>query len=175
MIAYRHIAETAAKVMKRYDESNPYRLAKAMGILLEYAPMGDCEGACKGFFMMKSRMKCITINSDLQEELQRIILAHEIGHAVLHASTVMAAFNEFKLFCGTNQLECEANVFAAETLLDDDSVKQALRSWNRTFFEMAAELCVPPELLDFKCRTMKAKGIEVPDSPIYAQGDFLKY
>ena len=94
---------------------------------------------------------------------------------MLHASTVMAAFNEFKLFCGTNQLECEANVFAAEILMDDHSVIQALRTHDVSFFEVASELCVMPELLNFKCRTMKAKGIEVPESPIYANGDFLKY
>ena len=97
---------------------------------------------------------------------------HDI--AALACKDGMAAFHEFALFCGKDRLECEANVYAAETLMDDNSVKQALRSHD-TFYEVASELCVPPELLDFKCRTMKAKGIKVPESPIYAHSDFLKH
>ena len=174
MISYRYIADKAARIIKYHGERNLDRLVKSMGIILHREPMGIFEGACKGFFMMEFRIKCITINCDLDEELQRVILAHEIGHAVLHAKKSGRSFHDVALFSrDDSRFETEANVFAAETLLRDYDVKQSLRA-NDTFYEVASELCVPPELLNFKMRTMKAKGIEVPESPIYAHGDFLR-
>ena len=44
--------------------------------------MGMSPKACKGFFLVNARCKVITINSDLPEEIRRIILAHELGHAL---------------------------------------------------------------------------------------------
>lgn len=42
------------------------------------------------------------------------------------------------------------------------------------FFDAARQLCVPPEMLDFKFRIMKKQGFKV-ESPIIANGDFLKH
>ncbi len=57
--------------------------------------------------------------------IQRVILAHEIAHSVLHAN-ITAAFHEFTLFDDTDRQEYEANLFAAELLLSDDCVLNAL-------------------------------------------------
>lgn len=43
-----------------------------------------------------------------------------------------------------------------------------------TFEQVAGELGVPPELLDFKCRLMTHKGYEGINVPIYAKSNFLK-
>ena len=57
--------------------------------------------------------------------IQRVILAHEIAHSVLHTN-ITAAFHEFTLFDDTDRQEYEANLFAAELLLSDDCVLNAL-------------------------------------------------
>ena len=62
--------------MKKYDETDPFRLANAMGILVRYQSMGLDPGCCKGFFLVCKRIKCITINSDLPRIMQRIVPAH---------------------------------------------------------------------------------------------------
>jgi len=66
--------------MRKYDEPDPWKLAEAMGIIVQVMPLGSSDKSCKGFFLRQSRKKHITINSDLPEPIQRIILAHEIGH-----------------------------------------------------------------------------------------------
>ena len=43
-----------------------------------------------------------------------------------------------------------------------------------SFFQAAAALRVPPELLDFKFRMMKRNGVQIVDSPITANSNFLK-
>lgn len=125
-------------------------------------------------FVIAKRIKHITINSDLPEELQKVILAHEIGHAVLHKEDAqVAAFHELMLFDGVDHKEYEANIFASELLLSNEDVMDAINE-DQFFFDAARQLCVPPEMLDFKFRIMKKQGFKV-ESPIIANGDFLKH
>ncbi len=168
------ISSEVKRVRQKYDEMDPVRLSKAMGILLLFEPMGDSPNACKGFYIRQSREQVITVNSSLSEELKRIILMHEIGHAVLHKHlTGKRAFHDFQLFDETSVYEYEANIFAADFLMEDDRVLSLLNG-DISFFGAAAELNVPPELLDFKFRVLKRKGYKVIDPPIQAHGNFLK-
>ncbi len=160
-------------LLKKYGESDPFRLAKAMGIIVKYQPMGLDKGCCKGFFIVHKRIKLITVNCDLPQVMQRIVLAHEIGHAVLHAeSGAIAPFTDSKLFDAGNFTEFEANVFASELLLPDEDVVNALNE-DAYFQQIAAQLNVPWEMLDFKFRVMKKKGFAV-NAPCMAQSNFLK-
>lgn len=169
-----YISREVKRIKNKYKENDPYRLCDAMGLILIFEPMGLYEGACKGFFLMQSRKKSITINCDLPEHLQRIILTHEVGHAVLHRNTTgIKAFHDFALFDETSLYEYEANIFAAEYLMDDNDVLEMLND-DLSFFEAASMLHVPAELLDFKFRILKRKGFKVIDPPLMVNGDFLK-
>ena len=171
------IPKICAKVLqtvKKYDETDPSRLCRAMKIQVLSEPMGTFAEACKGFYLCQSRRQVICVNRDLPEELQRIVLAHELGHAVLHrAQARVRAFHDFFLYDNFSRLEYEANLFAAELLLDDQSVFDLLND-DRFFFDAAKELGVAPELLDFKFRILKNKGCKLTDPPLMAAGDFLK-
>ena len=71
-----------------------------------------------------------------------------------------------------DQCEYEANVFAAELLLDSTEVMQVLNQYV-TFFGAAKMLHVPPELLDFKFRVLKRQGYAI-NAPIDSHSDFMK-
>ena len=73
------ISEEVRRIQKKYGESDPFRLAQAMKIIVVLKPMGRYKGCCKGFYVQHRRIKHITINSDLPEVIQRVILAHEIA------------------------------------------------------------------------------------------------
>jgi Zn-dependent peptidase ImmA (M78 family) len=167
-------ASEAKRVKCKYVETNPVRLCGAMGIHLLYAALGTEEGACKGFFLYQSRCKAIVINDQMDEGFQRVILAHEIGHAVLHCPIAgVAAYHDFGLFVNASELEHAANVFAAEYLLEDDVVLEELRDMDASFIDVARTLAVPPELLYFKLRLLKRQGHKL-SLPIIARADFLK-
>lgn len=169
-----YIHEEVKKLMKKYQSNNPQQLAKQLGIIVKYEPMGTFDGCCKGFFITHCRKKHITVNADLCENTQRIILVHEIAHAHLHfKANTCAAFHDFVIFENVNTMECEANVFAADYLMDDDAVLDVLTE-NISFFEAAARLYVPPELLAFKFMLMKRRGYQLLEPPFIANGDFLK-
>lgn len=172
-MTYADICESVQKLRKKYDETDPFRLCKAMDILLLFKPMGNHEGAIKGFYMKCKRIRSITVNSDLPVIIQKIIVAHELGHAVLHEESGIHAFHEVALFEQSSDREREANLFAAEYLMRDDEVLEALNQ-DTTFFSAAALLRVPMEILDFKFRLMKWKGYKLIEAPIRAKGDFMK-
>lgn len=172
---YEDICRTVLKTVGRCGESEPERICKSLGITVLYEPMGSFASACKGFFLSQSKKSSIVINSDMSYDLQRIICAHELGHAILHKNmTGVKAFHDVGLFDEANSFEREANLFAAELLLDDDCVFEALNR-DTTFFAVAASLRVPMELLDFKFRIMKWKGYSLIEPPVTARSNFLKY
>jgi Zn-dependent peptidase ImmA (M78 family) len=70
-------------------------------------------------------------------------------------------------------MEQDANLFAAELLLEDEDILNALTQ-NTTFFKAASSLYVPKELLEFKLRLLRWKGYQITESPILAHNDFLK-
>ncbi|MGN9222376.1 ImmA/IrrE family metallo-endopeptidase [Coprococcus comes] len=169
-----YICREVERLKRKFHETDPFLLCDAMGIILLYEPMGTYPGACKGFFLAQSRKRSITVNSDLPEAIQRIIVTHELGHAVLHAKAVgVKAFHDFELFDSTSLMEYEANIFAAEFLMDDDDVLEKLNE-DISFFGAASLLRVPPELLDFKFRLMKRNGYKLIDPPLMANSNFLK-
>lgn len=172
-MTYSDICELVWKLKRRYDESDPFRLCEAMGVILLFQPMGKHEGAIKGFYMKCKRIRTITVNSDLPEVIQKIIVAHELGHAVIHADSGVHAFHNIAFFDQASEAEREANLFAAEYLLEDGDVLDALKR-GATFFDAAAVLHVPMEMLDFKIRLMQWKGYPLPEPPIHARGDFMR-
>ncbi len=168
------ISGKVSKMTKYYGETDPVKLCNTMNIIILYEQMGRSPDACKGFFIEHCRIRTVTVNSDLPDVIQRIILAHELGHAALHRnSTGLHAFHEFSLFDETSHMEYEANLFAAELLLDDQQVVDTLNR-DVSFFGAASALLVPAELLDFKFRVMKRKGYKLTDPPTNARGDFIK-
>lgn len=158
---------------EKYCERSPLRLAEGMGVIVRYEPMGSDENACKGFFIAQSGQRHITVNSDLSETTQQLVLAHELGHAVLHCGKArLQTYHDFSLLEAKTTLEYEANLFTAELLLDDGEVSKTLREEN-SFFAAAKRLEVPAELLDFKLRILRHKGLSL-DSPILSRSNFLK-
>ena len=160
------ISDIVDSIKKSYDVRNLKELCRDLSIILMYSGMGKTENACKGFFLTHSKIKTITINTDLPELIQNIVLAHELGHAILHKNATSHLFHEFQLFDEVSTLEYEANIFAAEMLLDD-------LNENYSFFQVASKLNVPVELLDFKFKILKQKGYKLV-SPINTKNTFLK-
>ena len=166
------IKREVARLKAKYRTEKLRYICEALKIRVSHAPMGTNPDSCKGFFLVNARCKLIMLNSDLSEEIQRIILAHELGHAVLHCSPAIRAFHEFAVLDETDRMEYEANVFAAEFLVEDDEALEAFGD-QMTLFQASSFLGVPPELLDFKVRIMEKEGYPVR-APHIAHGDFLK-
>lgn len=112
------IKKCVKRLVRKHGTRDPERLAKEMGINVRYKQYGQIT---KGYYINLIRNKYIVINSDLCYEERRIVLAHELGHAVLHHNHNIYFIREQTLF-PTGRYEVQANKFAAELLIDDDLI-----------------------------------------------------
>ena len=82
MIEY--ICKKVEEIKKKHDETDPFRLAQAMDIEVDFMPLKGYMG----FFFCRTRRMHIIIDNNLPEFLKRFSCTHEIGHSDLHIDTV---------------------------------------------------------------------------------------
>lgn len=113
------IVRYAGEIMRFFGTSNPFSIAKSLGIQVEYRRYGK---SVKGYYRKIFDKLYIIINSNYSRRSQKIICAHELGHALLHTyhsdRIASMAFKDYD----TDGLEHEANIFAAALLIDQDEL-----------------------------------------------------
>ena len=165
------ISEKINALAQKYDTKDPFTLCDNLDIRIRYKDLGT---ALKAYYFYQSRIKNIVLNTRSGKIVQKTLCAHEVGHALLHGElAAMRGFQELEMFDMTSRNEYEANLFAAELLIDDNELLELLNDNEKSFFDVARELYVPAELLDFKFRILKNKGYHIKE-PYLAQSTFLK-
>lgn len=147
------IYDFTQNLMRRMRTNDPYELAEQLGIRLKYDTFDDLKGV---YFLVK-RCPFIVLSGTLDEVMEKVVLSHEIGHHLLHRHLATNEFQEFSLFDMTSKPEMEANIFAANILLDDDEVCSLARQ-RYTSEQVARMLKVPHELLLIKMKDMNNRG-----------------
>ena len=130
-------------LVRKHGTRNPERLAEELDIIIirkEYSPV------TKGYFIRNARNKFIVVNIALPEREQEIVLAHELGHALLHSAQDIYFIREYTLF-PTGRYEVEANKFASELLISDCEKEFFLE---RGIVGTSIYLGVPEKLVEYK-------------------------
>ena len=76
-----------ARIIRKIGTRNPFVLAKELGV---HVMMRNDFDRQKGAFAMVLNVPFIFINANLSKEMQRIVCAHELGHAMLGTCAVKA-------------------------------------------------------------------------------------
>lgn len=112
------IIKKAKRVVQETGSRDPEEIAAQRGIIVISAAFSTQ----KGVYKVIERNRFIFIKEDLEPQMQKIVMLHEIGHDVLHRKEANI-FREFNIFdMGSNRLEYEANSFAAEIALPDEEI-----------------------------------------------------
>ncbi|WP_336820236.1 ImmA/IrrE family metallo-endopeptidase [Bacillus thuringiensis] len=111
------IKEYALKIAEKYETTNPFEIANRKNIIVLFEDLGNTLG----FYNTYKRFKFIHINNQIDENAQRFVCAHELGHALLHPKA-NTPFLRNQTFFSVNRLEIEANTFAVELLLSDEII-----------------------------------------------------
>ncbi|WP_414697555.1 ImmA/IrrE family metallo-endopeptidase [Peptacetobacter sp. AB845] len=106
----------------------------------------DLGSSTLGMYKYIKRNKFIFLNTSLDYQQRKFVLAHELGHAILH-SNLNCFFLEKKTLHLKNKFEIEANKFAVELLVSDVALKD-LEEY--TIEQASIILNIPVELLKYK-------------------------
>lgn len=115
----------ARRLIRKYKTRDPFALAAELDIEVSFRSNFK---RLKGAFRVIEKNSFIFINDKLSEQMQWLVCAHELAHALLHRSLGMQknGLMEFEIFDITSQTEYDANVFASALLLDDEELMDYL-------------------------------------------------
>ena len=108
------IKKKAAYYIRKFDSRDPFEIADALNIEVFRTELGRIAG----FYQYIKRHRCIYIHSGLRNHMARIVMAHELGHAIMHRKE-NCYFIRNKTLLLNSKKEIEANKFAMELLLPD--------------------------------------------------------
>ena len=165
-----YLSKVGNDLVNRLGTRDPFRIAHELGIEVLF-----CEdfGPLKGMYRVIKRNRFIFINKDLSPRMQTIVCAHEIGHDQLHRSMAKNdAIQEFMLYDMATKPEYEANIVAAEILLDTDTVLEYIYEYGYTSEQIARALYTDINLVALKVAHLAETGYDL--RRIDHRSDFLK-
>lgn len=113
------IKKNVNKLVRKYKTRNPFEMIKGMNVILVFYPL---QGV-RGFYQYFQRNNIIYISEELSDNEKFFVLAHELGHMVLHKKS-NAIFMDTRTQFNTTKYEIEANNFAMELLIEDSVLEK---------------------------------------------------
>lgn len=166
-----YLSQVGNDLVKRYGTRDPFRIAKELGIIV----LDDCDnfGPLKGMYRIIKRNRFIFLNKDLSPEMKRIVCAHELGHDQLHRHLATSAgLQEFSLYDMRTKPEYEANIVAAEILLDTNEVLEYIYDYGYTSEQIARAMNTDINLVALKIAHLAETGYDLRRQDFHS--DFLK-
>ena len=166
----KYLSKVGSDLVRRCGTRDPFRIAQELGIEVLFC---DDFGPLKGMYRVIKRNRFIFINKDLSPRMQRIVCAHELGHDQLHRYLAKGnALQEFMLYDMATKPEYEANIVAAEILLDTDELLEYVYEYGYTSEQIARAMHTDINLVALKTAHLAETGHEL--RRIDHRSDFLK-
>lgn len=142
------IEQKTRRLIRYYERligsRDPMIIAKSIGIGIAIVPLGNIDGNYK----LIKRKRWIFINDSIPIDSPsfRVIMAHELGHALLHRKE-NCAFIKRKTLLLTTGIEREANNFAAQLLIADELLQSFSGHTTEQFCDCTG---YPKELIELR-------------------------
>lgn len=112
-----NIKKRVNQLVRIYKTRNPLEIAENMGCIIIRQPL---KGV-RGFYHHFQRNHIICIDDSLPEHIVKFVVAHELGHIILHKGS-NAIFMDTNTFFVRNKLEIQANKFAIDLMISDEDI-----------------------------------------------------
>ena len=163
------IKKKADALVRKHQTRNPFELILGLNVILVFAPLTGV----RGFYQYFQRNNIIYIDENLPPHEQAFVCAHELGHDQLHRNLAKgSAIQEFMLYDMTTKPEYEANIVAAEILLDTDEILEYIYDYGYTSEQIARAMGTDINLVALKIAHLAESGYDL--RRIEHRSDFLK-
>lgn len=116
---YEMVYKDANKLIDKYGTNNPQDILIERGVTL--LPF-KAKTHALGMYIIIKRNKFVLYNPFIDNNLKRMMLAHELGHDLYHQDHAKEGLSEFTLFNIKGRIEYEANLFASHLLLNNNEI-----------------------------------------------------
>lgn len=138
-----NIIRTAKSTIRKFSTNDPFELCDYLDVCLTITALPSC---INGFYSNILGMPFIYLNDSLCLCEQRAVLAHELGHLLLHPN-INSLYIKTKTIINAGKLEHEADLFAVSLLIPNAI---PISDQVMTVEQLAFELDVPARLLKLK-------------------------
>lgn len=107
------------RLVRIYKTRDPFEMIKGMNIILVFYPLNGV----RGFYQYFQRNNIIYIDETLSDNDKLFVLAHELGHMLLHRKS-NAIFMDTRTQFKASKYETEADKFAIELLIPDCTIEE---------------------------------------------------
>lgn len=164
------IYDSVQSKIKKSKTRNPFTIAEDNGIMLIF---DSNLNKMKGMYTIIKRNRIIIINDNMPERMQQIVCAHELGHDALHRQFAKdGGLREFMLYDMKSRPEYEANMYAADLLLEDEEIMELAKD-GYDMQQVAGILHTDINLVGLKMASMNYRGFDLRIG-IEPRSDFLK-
>jgi len=130
---------------RKFRTRNPFEIANYLNIKVFFIPLGNIAG----YYKYMKHNRCIYINSNIENEaFCEVVMAHELGHAVLHMKENCAFMSGYTLLL-TSRIERQANEFAANLLISDELLNEYAGYTKEQFCQYTG---FPEELIELRLK-----------------------
>ena len=140
------IKEIVNGLIETYNTNDVYELCDFLNIEILRGKRKNCIKSY--FFRDEYGDEFIFLNDSMEINEERELIAHELGHAILHTDINIAYYTRNDSV-SKSKLERQANKFAAELLLSHVDWKEHIYA-GQTIRELAYAVNVSEEVLSYK-------------------------
>ena len=112
------IKRLIAYCRRKCGTSDPFEIADHLGVLYQ---VGNCKN--EGCYMFLKKHRYIFLSNKLRDQELRLVMAHELGHALLDRKA-NCYFIRNKTLLLNSRIERRANLFAAHLLITDEMLER---------------------------------------------------
>lgn len=137
------IKRVVAYYQRTFNTSDPFEMADSLGVLYQF---GNCKFA--GCYMFLKNHRYIFLSNQLGETERKLVMAHELGHAILDKRE-NCYFIRNKTLLSMSKFEKRANLFAAYLLITDDMLLEYAGQTQEYFCKCTG---YPKELIELRLK-----------------------
>ena len=165
------IYQKANELVKRCGTRDTLLIASEIGIYIH--PIDNLKELL-GMYSYQHKERHILLNANMDCITTQMVCGHEIGHDALHRerAKVGMGLQEFTLFDMRNEMEYEANAFAAHLRIDNEELFELVRQ-GYDVVQLSSIMETNINLMLVKLNELNRMGCQL-NLPYIPRSDFLK-
>lgn len=156
-LSYDKIYEDTKRLIRDHGSRDPKEILEERGVhLIAFRE----NTKLLGMYTIIKDSRFVFYNPNVDYRIKNMVFAHELGHDIYHTDYAKTGMVEYEIFDINNEMELEANIFAAHLLLDEDRLMEDIKE-GYTYNELASMYDVNVNLMVFKLNEMHRMGMPI--------------